>query len=106
MKVREMLDLIDYAKENHASEGAKIAWISDVEGKVACEIFKKSPQELTRLDGEESELSVPDAYSGMYLLYVLAMIELSDGHYDNYAKIKGSFESEFKTYAKQVIRNR
>jgi hypothetical protein len=106
MKVREMLELIDSAKENQASEGAKITWLNDVEGKVACEIFKKAPQELVGLEGEESELSVPDAYSGVYLLYVLAMIELSKGHYDDYVKIRGCFDNEFKTYAKQVIRSR
>lgn len=106
MKVKKILELIDSAKPNEISESVKLTWLNDVEAKVACEIFKTAPEEYVSFEDVESELSVPEAYSGMYLLYVLAMLELSSGGYSDYVKIKDCFESEFRAYARQVIKTR
>lgn len=106
MKVREILELIDAGKHNELDAEIKMRWINDVEGRVACEIMKKEATEYAPLLGEEEELSIPDAYVRVYLLYAWAMIELLAGNLESYGAMNRNYESEFMMYARYVIRNR
>ncbi|MBQ8407820.1 MAG: hypothetical protein IJY39_03050 [Clostridia bacterium] len=106
MKVRELFELADAAKPNDICDSVKMRWVNDIEGKVACEIMKKAPEEHMPLSGEDSELSVPDAYVRVYLLYLWAMIELSAGNYSAFTELNRAFESELAAFARYVIRSR
>ena len=103
--VREALDRIDATFVNNIGDAMKISWIKDVEGRVLCEIFKKSPNELASVLSEDDVLSVPEAYCTVYMLYVASMIEFSKGNYDAYAKLCARFEKDFELYARWYIRN-
>ena len=105
MTVREILDVIDSTTENKVEDALKIRWIKDVEGRVLCEVLKRSPGELAAVLSEDDELSVPEAYAGMYMLFVVSMIEFSKRNYDGYAKLCTEFEKAFELYARWYIRN-
>ena len=105
MTVREILDIIDAMSPNDIDDAIKVRWIKDVEGRVLCEIFKRSPDELKSALGEEDVLSVPEAYARIYMLFVVSMIEFSKRNYDAYAKLCAEFEKAFELYARWYIRN-
>ena len=105
MTVREMLDVIDATVPNEADDALKVRWIKDVDGRVLCEICKRSPDELKDVLGEDDELCVPEAYSRVYLLFVVSMIEFSKRNYDGYAKLCTEFEKAFELYGRWYIRN-
>ena len=105
MTVREILDVIDTTVKNEADEALKVRWIKDVEGRVLCEVLKRSPDELGAVLSEDDVLSVPEAYAGMYVIFVASMIEFSKGNYDAYAKLCKEFERAFELYARWHIRN-
>lgn len=100
-----MLDIIDATTPNELDEATKVRWIKDVEGRVLCEICKRSPDEVRAVLGEEDVLSVPEAYARLYLLFVVSMIEFSKQNYDGYAKLCAEFEKAFELYGRWYIRN-
>ena len=106
MTVKKLLEQVDHVKENEVCDEVKIGWIGDLDGRVQCELLKRNDDELTLPVGEEDELSVPDAYCGVYLLYLIAMIELSLGNYDAYIKLIKEHEYALEIYAKHIIRTR
>ena len=105
MTVREMLDVIDATMPNEVDDALKVRWIKDVEGRVLCEIFKRSPDEVRKVLGEDDVLSVPEAYARIYVLFVVSMIEFSKRNYDGYAKLCAEFEKAFELYGRWYIRN-
>ena len=62
MIVRELLEVLDATKKNEMPDELKLRWINDVEGRVQCEIWKKSPELFKRVLSDEDILSVPDPY--------------------------------------------
>ena len=104
MTVRELLDIVDFTKKNEVSDELKIRWINDVEGRVQCEIHRISPDKVARVVSENDVLSVPDPYASLYMLFVVSMIEFSEGDYTNYARLTAEFEKSLVMYAKFVIR--
>ena len=105
MTVREMLDIIDATRPNEIDDALKVRWIKDVEGRVLCEILKRSPDEVREVLGEDDVLSVPAPYARVYLLFAVSMIEFSNRNYDGYAKLCTEFEKAFELYGRWYIRN-
>ena len=106
MKVSEVLELVDAVKSNQYSDGVKISWLNDVEGRVLCEIHKKKPEEIKAIRGSEDVLSVPGPYSRLYLFYLAAMIDFAIGDHTAFSRSNAAFEIAFEEYAKFVLRSR
>lgn len=106
MTVGKILELFDSFKSNELCDSVKIGWISDVEGRILCEIHKMPPEAAVLPKGSEDNLTLPESYARVYLLYIAAMAEFVGGNYDAYTKINGEFESALAMYARYYIRNR
>lgn len=106
MKVERVIATIDAIKENQINEDTKLVWLNEVEGRVACEIHKKTTSELRELVSVTDELSVPEPYSRIYTLYLIAMIAFTQGDYDLYSRTVIEYEAVFSEYARYVIRSR
>ena len=106
MTVENLLATVDAMNPNEICDDVKIRWICDVEGRVLCEIYKQSPESVKLPESDEAVLTVPDAYSRLYVLYLAAMIEFTAGNYDEYVKLSAQAETAFTLYAKHYIRNR
>lgn len=106
MKIKKLISTLDAIKENEFNDDTKLYWINEVEGRIACEIYKKNAAEFVGLVSEEDELSVSEPYSRIYILYLIAMIAFAKGEYDLYSKTVIEYETAFSEYARYVIRNR
>ena len=106
MKVERIIATLDAIKENKLTDETKLVWINEVEGRVECEIRKKKATEYRNIVGRNDELSVPEPYSRIYILYLAAMIAFTRGEYDLYGRTLIEYETAFSEYAKYVIRNR
>ena len=93
-------------KNNSFSDDVKISWISDVEGRILTEIHKKMPDEIDLPKRSEDALILPEAYSKIYLFYVIAMIAFAEGDHAAFERINAEFETELGIYAKWFMRNR
>ncbi len=106
MKVGQIISIVDELKENEINEEIKMFWINEVEWRISGEIFKRKIGEFKELVSFSDELSVPEPYSRLYVLYLDAMIAFSKGEYDTYFTVIAEFEKVFSEYARFVIRNR
>ena len=106
MKVGQIISIIDELKENEINDEIKLFWINEVEGRISGEILKRKSGEFKSLVSFSDELSVPEPYSRLYVLYLDAMIAFSKGDYDAYYTVTAEFEKAFSEYARFVIRNR
>jgi hypothetical protein len=106
MTVENMLATVDAMKPNELCEEVKIRWLCDVEGRVLCEIHKQPPESVKLPESEKATLTVPDAYSRLYSLYLAAMIAFTAGNYEEYTALSTEAEAAFMLYAKHYIRNR
>lgn len=106
MTVEKLLETVDSVKENSFCDDVKLGWIGDVEGRVLSELHGIKPEDIKLPKGGEDTLTVPDAYARLYLLYLVAMMELCGGNYSAYSQANREFESAYAMYARYVIRNR
>jgi hypothetical protein len=106
MTVEKLLELTDATRENTLCDDVKLRWICDVEGRILCEIFGISPEEVKLPVGGDAVLVLPDPYADVYLLYLVAMIEFTAGNYAAYSSIRREFENSLARYARYVIRTR
>ena len=106
MTIGELIVSVDSLVSNQVGEAQKYRWINDIEGRVLCEIHRENPKEIKELTYDSDELCVPAPYSGMYSLYLVAMIEFFSGNYDEYTTAIAEFERVFTAYAKYYIRSR
>lgn len=106
MTVEKILVLADSQTPNELGEEVKIGWICDVEGRILTEIHKMQADKIILPSGGDGELTLPETYARVYLLYISAMIEFSKGNYDAFTRINAEFEKAFCMYARYFIRHR
>lgn len=106
MTVGKILEAFEAFKYNSFSDQTKISWIGDVEGRVLCEIHKMSPDAVILPNGSDDAVTLCESDLRVYLLYMSAMAELSQGDHGAYAKMFGEFEAALSIYAKRYIRTR
>lgn len=106
MKVGQIIAIIDELKENNVNEEIKLFWLNEVEGRISSEVFKRGIGEVKQLVSMSEELSAPEPYARMYVLYLDSMIAFGKGDYDTYFKMNSEYEKVFSEYSRYVIRNR
>ena len=106
MRVDEVISIADSLKPNQISEELKIYWLNEVEGRVHCEIYKSSIDELNKIKTMDQELAIPMPYAKIYLNYLLGMMAFALKEYDLYADLTMRYEREFSEYAKFCLRSR
>lgn len=106
MTLEKLLTLVDATKQNDLSDEVKIRWVCDVEGRVLSEIHKIDPDEIRLPQNMNDVLAIPECYARVYLLYLSAMIEFSNGNYAAYERINRELESAIAMYARYFIRSR
>lgn len=106
MTVKKLLEQVDHIRPNEVCDEVKIGWIGELDGRVQCELMKMNADEVQIPVSEDDTLIVPDPYGEVYLLYLVAMIEMTAANYDAYTKLMKEHEYAFESYAKHVIRTR
>ena len=88
MTVKECVEFVDGNKPNAFSTEAKIIWVSQIEGKIASEIFLMAPAELkqfvyrTALEDGDKELLVDPPYDDIYTAYLTAKVDAKNGEFN------------------------
>ena len=106
MTVEKILGQFDAFKSNEIEDHVKVAWLCDVEGKILCDVYGLNADDLSLPKGGRDELTWPESYSRVYLLYMAAMTELLKGNMDAYSRIMSEYRSALSSFARYYIRNR
>ena len=103
MTVQAALNYLDEVKPNAFSQGVKLDWLSEIEGKIALEIHLETPESLedwlpyAAADlSEELQVGVP--YTGVYTWWLQAQADLANGEYDKAQNTMTLFNNAWAEY--------
>ena len=111
MTIMEALHRIDTLKPNGYSNPEKIKWLSILDGIIKAEVID------THEDGDDvdfegyaddeeltKELLVPAPYDDIYIHWLSAQIDYTNGEYDKYENSNTMYNSSYEAYAKHYNR--
>lgn len=97
MTVYECVKFVDEVKPNAFPMNAKIAWLGQLEGRIAAEIFLMAPSELkqfhyrTVTDDGSKELLVDPPFDDIYSAYLTAKVDSKNGEYNKLSTAAQAF---------------
>ena len=107
MTVEQCINFVDEVKPNAFPTEAKLAWLTQIEGRIANEIFLMAPAELRQfhfqyanIDGDK-ELLVDPPYDDIYVAYLTAKVDSKNGEFNRMSTAAQSFNrlwDEFSAY--------
>lgn len=81
------------------------SWLSELDGKLSTELLKmEAPVQYSYPDDGETELLVPHPYDNLYVLYLIAMMDLYNREIDLYQNDMQVFNRAWSEYASQYRR--
>lgn len=107
MTVSECIQFVDAVKPNAFPAEAKIAWLSQIDGKIASEIFLMAPAELAKfhyqtiMDDGDKQLLVDPPYDDIYSAYLTAKVDSKNGEFNRLSTAAQAFNrlwDEFSAY--------
>ena len=99
--INEVIERVDKIKPNVYDESQKAEWIYRLDGKISKEILKEEPpKHYVYPEDADNELLAPHPYDDMYVFFLEAMIDYSNGEYDRYNNAMEMYYSAFYSYAK------
>lgn len=107
MTVKECIEFTDAVRPNDFPAFAKLAWLTQIEGRIASEIFLMAPAEIKQFiyksateDGDK-ELLVGPPYDDIYGAYLTAKVDSKNGEFNRLSTAAQSFNrlwDEFSAY--------
>lgn len=79
------------------SRGTMVRWLSELDGKLAFETFRKTEWDAYDGDGD-TELLIPYPWDGLYVHYLEAMTYYANGEYDRYTNSMTMYDSVLEDY--------
>lgn len=102
MTIGKVIRLADALKPNAVDAELKYQFISEVEGLVQTEVMMLSSADIVTYDherdGENTELLVKPPHDKLYIAYLAAMLDYSNGEYNKYANTIEQFNAYYREY--------
>lgn len=112
MKISDAISRLDSLKHNTYTQGDKVAWLSRLDSMVKRHIIDthEGSDEVTFTGYDDStdpqtELLVPEPFDEVYLRWMEAQIDYSNGEYDKYNQSILMFKAVYDGYANYYNRN-
>ena len=102
MTIAKVLAAADAVKPNAFPEEVKLQWINEAEGMVQTDIMLRAVDDVVVYEwpkDENTELLVRPPHDKIYLAYLIAMIDFTNGEYNKYANTVQMFNSHLSEYA-------
>ncbi len=103
MTVGQCIRFIDAQRPNAFSENAKIAWLSQLEGRIATEIFLMAPAELGQFQYSSNtksyKLLLDRPWDNLYLAYLTAKVDSKNGEFNRLSTAAQAFNQQWNETA-------
>lgn len=103
MTVEEAIEYVDNVKPNAFSQEVKTKWLSDCEGRIQSDVFLQAPVEFINYKWPENkdwELLVSHPHDKLYLTYLEAMVDYSNGEYSKYQNTMEMFNTDLLIFSR------
>lgn len=111
MTIQEAIDRVDMIKPNQFSFDQKLAWLSELDGKVFKELILTHENavdpDYIGYDAEtptDTQLLVPFPYTDVYFFYLCSQIGLGNAEIAKYNNDKQLFNNAYLTYSDYYTR--
>jgi len=94
----------DRMRPNPLEDGVKAGWVAAMEVRTAEETGRTADLLHWPEDGDQA-LSVSEEHSGIYVLYLCAMIDFALGEYESYSAAITLFNAAMEDYKKSHLRH-
>lgn len=104
MKISEVLAQLASIKPHSYPDETLYGWLSQLEWLIYEEVMlshkdaPEQPPEPYEVGGEDVDLMVPDPYSKLYLSFLAAKIDFSNGDYGRYNNDMVMYNTDLQTY--------
>lgn len=112
MKIIDAIERTDALKHNTYSQADKVAWLSRVDWMVKKHIIDthEGGEEITftgynSTTDLDTEMLVPEPHDDLYLKWLEAQIDYTNGEYDKYNSSIEMFQTVYDSYASYYNRN-
>ena len=103
-KIKDVIERVDSLKPNAFSEEQKVAWLAQLEGKLAAEVFLINAAGIRNFryqypDDMDTELLVSFPYDDLYDHWLEAQIDYANGEYDRYQNSTAMYNASYESFA-------
>lgn len=102
MTIAKVLAAADAVKPNAFSEEVKLQWVNEAEGMVQTDVLLRAIDDVVTYEwptDENTELLVKPPHDKLYLAYLIAMIDFTNGEYNKYSNTVAMFNTHLSEYA-------
>ena len=104
-KIKDIIERVDENKPNAFSQKTKMAWLAELDGKLAADVFLMNIVEVRQLqyshpDDLESETLVSFPHDTIYDLWLGAKIDYENGEYDKYQNSMEQFNAHYGNFVR------
>lgn len=103
--IRNIVDRVDELRPNQYSEAMKLAWLSELEGKIAADVMLMRIDEIRNLEyshpeSMEAEPLVTYPHQEVYVYWLMAQIDFANGEYNKYQNSMEMYNQYFGNYVR------
>lgn len=99
MTARQIIDRVNEIKPNAFTDAVKLAWLNELEGRVAAEVLLMPPAEIKGAALTMTSVPLVDPpYDDMYVHWLEARIDESNGEYSKYQNTMQRFNACFSEF--------
>ena len=108
MTVNEAINMVNATKPNQFDSSVKIAWLSEIDGKIFNEVIKThnnaSIEAFTGHTSGDENLLISAPYDSIYLRWLEAQIDYANGDTRRYNVSATAFQAEYSQFTRYYNR--
>ncbi len=106
MTVGDCLNFVDDCKPNAFPPFAKLKWLSEIEGRIASEIFLMAPAEIRQFDYtpemQNYKLLLDPPWDDIYIAYLIAKTDSKNGEFNRLSTAAQAFNRKWNELSAYV----
>lgn len=107
--IAEMIAQVDENKPNAFSEGVKVRWIAELDGKIAVDVFLMHHSETAQFNYKwpedmNTQPLVPFPHDDIYLHWLEAKIDYANGEYNKYQNTMELYNETYSNFSRWFTR--
>ena len=107
--IRKIIERVDDIKPNAFSQETKVAWIAELDGKIAADVMLMGIEDIRQMectypDALDVEPLVGHPHDGIYEHYLCAKIDYANGEYSKYQNSMEMFNAHYENFVNWFIR--
>lgn len=103
--IKQIIDRVDELRPNQYSEVMKLAWLAELEGKIAADVMLMGIEEIRSIEYSHpeslnTEPLVTYPHQEVYMYWLMAQIDFANGEYNKYQNTMEMYNQYFGNFVR------